>query len=296
MAQPAPRFGAQASKPQDQLGQYETGWKNLIQWDQKAHSIPVLSSVKLPELLKAAATFLQRQNAGSAATPTPFMIGMAGGTASGKTTIKQEWLKLFPRQANRLAGWTQKANGPITDNVELDNYYRDFSKPRAEMGDGRFFFETNLDTPDTVKLSKAARHLTRIKNGQAVRMPSYSFSDSSNTSGQQLKTPAPFFVAEGIFTFVPPQLRKLFDLTVFVDASEAVRGERWWKRAAERKLARDKAGLAMFNRGMTEHNRHVEPTKDQAQVVINSAAPLNEVRDTLRRMTALLVKTFYPAS
>ncbi len=292
-----PHFGMAAPKRsadlEGKLAGYELGWNQLIAWDRQAHPVPVLETVRLPQLMASARTFLQRQAASGASTPVPFMIGMAGGTASGKTTIKNEWLKMFPRQANRLFGWRQRKQGPVTEEIELDNYYRDMSRQYKQLGGERFFRETNLDIPDTVSLNKAARNLARLKNGQAVRAPKYDFSDCSRRKGYDLKVPAPFVVAEGLFTLVPEPLRKLFDLKVFVSADYETRATRWWARAPERNLDND-AGRAMFERGMAEHERHVEPTKAHADVVLNSAAPLKDMRDTLRRMTALLVRTFTP--
>lgn len=292
-----PRFGVTAPPdPQAverKVAAYREGWQHIIAWDRKTHATPVLETVRMPNLLASAWQFLARQAASGASTPVPFMIGVAGGTASGKTTIKNDWIKTFPRQANRLAGWRKREHGPITDEVELDSYYRDFSAQRQALGDARFFAETNLDTPDTVSLNKATRNLTRIRNGQAVRAPHYKFSDSKRRKGAELKVPAPFFFAEGLFTLAPEPLRKLFDLKVFISADYETRSSRWWARAPERNLDNE-AGKAMFERGMAEHDRHVEPTKAHADVVINSAAPLSDTRATLRKITALLVKTFYP--
>lgn len=276
------------------LQAYRAGWQDLIAWDQKVHPLePVLEQVKVDRLVRSAQDFIQRQNAASKSEAVPFIVGISGSPASGKTTVKNHWLSAFQAQANPLVGWRKKQHGPVVQEIELDHYYRDLSKERAQLGDDAFFKSTNLDEPGVVSLNKARKDLFMLKNGKAIRLPHYSFPDSSRKLGQKLTSPSPFVLVEGLFAFVPKPLRELMDLKIFFSVDDQTIHDRWWKRAPERKLDNE-AGVVMFNRAMEGYRAHTEPTRDHADVVVNAAAPLKAVNDTMTQVTKLLLKTFYP--
>lgn len=291
-------FGGQPDQEQKRIRQtlanYRKGLESLVVWDRKTHRQPVFKRVDVPALLKQGAAFLTRRANTPSSVPTPFMIGMSGGSASGKTTIKKKMLALLPEAARTEVGWDRETHGPICDAVDLDNYYRNFKERRAAMGDRDFFSKTNLDSPDALTLGQATRDMIRIKNGRGVKTPVYQFSDCDRKEAATTRTPAPFFFTEGLFALTPEKLRKVFDLRIFVDTPEKVRAKRWWQRAPERNIQDDEGGRALFNRTMAEHNRHVEPAKAHANVVLSGAADVSSLDDALKRFLGLLVNTFYP--
>ncbi len=276
------------------LQAFQQGLIALQSWDQQFHETPILKKLDINALMKQVQSFLERQQRTSINQPTPFIIGLAGGTASGKTTAKDALLRLFPKAARDLTGWKKREQGPVIDSLMLDDYYQDRSRQKKAMGDAAFFQKINLDTPKALTLHQATRDVLRIKNGHGAKTPSYSFQDSSRKEGDKTKTPAPFFLVEGMFAFVPESLRKLMDLRVFIDTDYATRKARWWHRAPQRNIQPDKAGWAFFNRGMTMHDQHVEPTKRHADIILNGSAGIAEMKEALHGLTRLLVKTLYP--
>src|SRR5690606_27628676 len=100
-------------------------------------------------------------------TFTPLVINMAGGSASGKTTLKKEWLAALHKMA-------QVNQASIVEDIELDSYYKDYSQPLNAMGHSKFFSETNLDEPAAMTLDVAAQDVATLKQGQEVRIPEYS--------------------------------------------------------------------------------------------------------------------------
>lgn len=276
------------------LQQYQQGLEQIVADDRARHAKPVLKEVKTDELVRQARSFLERQVKSGPGTPTPFLIGMAGGTASGKSFVKNIWHRIFPRQAMAQVGWNEPYHGPVVSGIELDNYYKDTSERRKQLGDAAYFQRTNLDSMRSVDLPQAAQDVMRLKNGRAVRHPKYNFLDSSTTHGASLKVPTPFFFVEGLFALAHKPLRNLMDMKIFVDADEAVRSQRWWKRSPERNIHPNAAGNALFNRAMSTHNKHVEPSKAHANVVMNGTADRQHIEAVLGDLTALMVKVFHP--
>src|SRR5690606_3896138 len=138
-----PHFsGHNVTKPDpiaQKLTQYRQDWLNLIQWDQSQHSAPVLKKVRLDRLMTTAQTFLQRQHRTHAdGGVVPFMVGLAGGSASGKSTVLKHWQKALGETAPQTVGWTPE-QGAIHEQIRMDDYYRDFSQHRQQIGDEAFF-------------------------------------------------------------------------------------------------------------------------------------------------------------
>lgn len=279
---------------EQKLAAYRQGWTDLLAKDAQRPGGPLLKRVDVDCLTESARNFLKRQAATEPEVATPFLIGISGSPASGKTTAKNAWLESFTRLANQLQGWKKQDHGPVVESIELDHYYKDLSERRRQLGDDRFFSKTNLDKPSRVDLEAATRDLLRLKNGQAVRTPHYSFVDASHRRGQKLTAPAPFVLVEGLFAFVPKPLRQLMDLKIFFSVDRETIRQRWWKRAPERGVQENEAGHTMFRRAVQGYRKHTKPTREHADIVVNGAAPLADVNATMRTIAHLLLKTFYP--
>ncbi len=180
------------------------------------------------------------------------IIGVAGGTGSGKSTF-----------TNRL----KKAFGDNISVVYHDNYYK--------SGDGIPFEvrkNINYDHPDAFETSLLLKHLKMLKEGQAIDCPVYDYT-VHNRSEKVLHVEArKVIIVEGILVLQNEELRSLFDIKVFVEADA---DERIMRRAIRdmRERGRDLEGI--FQQYVTTvkpmHNMYVEPTKVMADIVINSA-------------------------
>jgi uridine kinase len=131
----------------------------------------------------------------------PLMIAVAGASGSGKTTLAAEL-------ARTLGGL----------HLSLDSYYRDLSHlPLAERA------LKNFDDPAMIEAPLLAAHLTALAQGQAIERPLYSFAEFIRIPGEaETIHPGPVVVVEGLFTLYFPELRPLYQLSVYVDTPDDV--------------------------------------------------------------------------
>ena len=134
----------------------------------------------------------------------PIVFGVAGGTASGKTTVARHILDQVG--AHHIAY------------LPHDAYYRDMSHlPPDERA------RQNYDHPDALESDLLARHIRELRAGQAVRLPVYSFADYTRKPETVTVEPAPVILVDGILIFAEPELRDLMDIKIFVDTDADIR-------------------------------------------------------------------------
>ena len=134
----------------------------------------------------------------------PIVFGVAGGTASGKTTVARHILDQVG--AHHIAY------------LPHDAYYRDMSHlPPEERA------RQNYDHPDALESDLLARHIRELRAGQAVRLPVYSFADYTRKPETVTVEPAPVILVDGILIFAEPELRALMDIKIFVDTDADIR-------------------------------------------------------------------------
>jgi uridine kinase len=179
-----------------------------------------------------------------------FVIGIAGGTGSGKTTIAQRIAEAVPSEYVAV--------------IEHDSYYRDLSHldPEART-------QVNYDHPDALETSLLVEHLAALKAGQPVGVPIYDFATHTRRSVHNALEPKPLVIVEGILVLADARLRELMDLKIYVDTDADIR--------VFRRLARD-----IQDRGRTfdsvreqydttvrpMHLMFVEPSKRWADVIV----------------------------
>jgi uridine kinase len=272
----------------------------LIQWDKATHGEQaVFEKVDLKAMLRQSKQFLERQHRRNDQI-SPYLILIAGGSASGKTYGKNLLLRILEEEAQKGYGWDAKRNGLLVSTLETDMFYRDFFQERREKGDARFFVETNVDCPSAMEMGKKQQTIEKVRKGTGALIPHYNFLNSKQTERAIYVSPAPFFMAEGLFTLIAKSFTRskrmfhqLADLKLFVNADPTTRVKRWWQRADERGLTGD-AAKTLFERTFKMHDIYVEPTKLNAHVVINGAASSEALEESLRRFSRILLRTFYP--
>ncbi len=135
---------------------------------------------------------------------SPLVIGIAGGSGSGKTTVAQEILQRVGPE--RIAF------------LQHDSYYKDLSGlPPAQRA------EVNFDHPNSLETELLIAHIEQLKRGQPVAVPVYDFSTHSRTDRTFTVNPRGVIIVEGILIFVEPALRNLFDIKIFVDTDADIR-------------------------------------------------------------------------
>lgn len=181
---------------------------------------------------------------------TPLVIGIAGGTGSGKTTVANMVLKRVGM--NRIAF------------LPHDAYYKDLRdlpiQERVRM---------NFDHPDSLETDLLVQHVQQLKKWQPVHLPVYDFTNHTRTSETILVEPRHVILVEGILIFYEPALRPLFDVKIFVDTDADIRFIRRLQRdIIERGRTTESVVRQYLSTVRPMHLEFVEPSKRYADVII----------------------------
>jgi uridine kinase len=182
-----------------------------------------------------------------------FVIGIAGGTGAGKTTI-----------ARRVT----ESVGEAVTRFPLDNYYRDLS--HLEMAERE---QANYDHPDAFEWELVREHLHTLLEGRPIEMPQYDFTVHNRTEETVTVEPTDVVVVEGIFALHDEVVLDMLDLRLYVETDADVRILRRIRRdVIERD--RDLDGVIEQYLGTVKpmHERFVEPTKGEADLVVPEGA------------------------
>jgi uridine kinase len=181
---------------------------------------------------------------------TPFLLGVAGGSGSGKTTV-----------AERLAGFV---GGHDLALLRLDAYYRDRNHlPLEERA------SINYDHPDAFDWALFLDHVQALADGLEVQVPVYDFATYLRLPDRVTVAPARIVVVEGILVLYEPELRDRLDLRVFVDADSDVRFIRRLRRdIAERQRTTESVIEQYLATVRPSHLQFVEPSKRYADVIV----------------------------
>jgi uridine kinase len=177
------------------------------------------------------------------------VIGIAGGSGSGKTTVVKKIMNLFPKQDVIL--------------LSQDNYYKDISHLSAESRK-----ETNFDHPDSIEFTLLEQQIIQLLKGHNIVQPAYSYLTCARTEGKIIE-PKKVIVVEGILLFTDATLRQLFDVKIYVDAQADERLIRLIKRDT---IERGRDAAEVLNRYEKTvrpmHDQFIEPTKKYADIII----------------------------
>jgi uridine kinase len=181
---------------------------------------------------------------------TPFVIGIAGGTGSGKTTVARAIVSRVGEE--RIAF------------LSHDAYYRDFVDLPKTILDGK-----NFDHPDSLETELLVRHLKALRQGMVVETPVYDFKVHRRSSETRRVEPRKVILVDGILIYVEPELRKLFDVKIFVDTDADIRLIRRIKRdIAERGRTLENVVAQYEATVRPMHLEFVEPSKRYADLIV----------------------------
>ena len=184
------------------------------------------------------------------ARPKPLVLGIAGGTGSGKTTVARNI------EAGLPAGSTVV--------LDHDSYYRDLSDMTIE--ERRLL---NFDHPEALDNVLLAAHLDALKAGQTVEVPIYDFVHHTRKVETRRVEPRPIIIVEGILVFADAEIRKRIDVKIFVDTDADIRVFRRIRRDMEQR-GRTFADIReqYYQSVRPMHLRFVEPSKRHADLII----------------------------
>jgi uridine kinase len=178
------------------------------------------------------------------------IIGIAGGTGSGKTTVVNKILNSFP--AGEVAV------------IPQDSYYKDSSHiPPEERS------KINFDEPDAIEWTLLERHLSELRDGKAIEMPTYSYLTCTRQPETVRVEPCDVVIIEGILVLCEPALRDCMDVKVFVDADP---DDRLIRVIARDCIQRGRTPQMVIDRYQDVlkpmHNRYIEPSKRYADLIV----------------------------
>ncbi|WP_299365804.1 uridine kinase [Winogradskyella sp.] len=178
------------------------------------------------------------------------IIGIAGGTGCGKTTVVTKLLNELPEGQVGV--------------ISQDSYYKDTSHLSYDER-----VNINFDHPRSIDFELLVNHLKQLKKGKPIDQPVYSFV-KHNRTGDTIKTkPRKVMIVEGILILTNPEIRKLFDIKIFVHADSDERLIRRLKRdISERGRDIDEVLTRYQNTLKPMHDQFIEPTKEYADIII----------------------------
>ncbi len=184
----------------------------------------------------------------------PFVIGVAGGSGSGKSTVTREVLASI---------------GPQMASVVLqDDYYCDQTHMTQEER-----HRVNYDHPDAFDWPLLVQHVQALRRGEAIEMPVYDFAQYNRTSRTITIQPAPVIVIEGLFALYDEDLRAMMSLKIFVDTASDVRFIRRLQRdISERGRSTESVIQQYLETVRPMHKQFIEPTKRNADVILPHGA------------------------
>jgi len=181
---------------------------------------------------------------------TPLVIGIAGGSGSGKTTVAQEIL--YRVGADKIA------------HLQHDAYYKDLSGLPTPLR-----MDVNFDHPNSLETELLIKHVESLRDGRSVEVPIYDFATDRRTSQTFTVAARNVILVEGILIFTEPELRKLFDIKLFVDADSDLRFIRRLQRdITERNRTTESVIKQYLTTVRPMHLDFVEPSKRYADIII----------------------------
>jgi len=182
--------------------------------------------------------------------PKPILIGIAGGSGSGKTTVQRKVVESFDKGSILV--------------LEHDSYYKDFSQlsfeERASM---------NVDHPDSLETDLLVRHLDSLLEGNSIQKPTYDFENHLRLEKTELVESRPIIVLEGILILFEESLRSRMDIKIYVDTSDDLRLLRRIKRDIECRGRDLDSILSQYESTVRPmHLQYVEPSKRHADLII----------------------------
>ncbi len=179
-----------------------------------------------------------------------YLIGIAGGSGSGKTTFTQKIM--------------QRVSHPEVALLHQDSYYLSVPPP-----DLKVHGEPNFDHPDAFDWALLHEHLERLKAGETVATPVYDYKSNRRTDETVLVGPCRAVLLEGIFTLWDPAVRNLFDLKVFLNVDADIRFIRRLHRdVRERGRTLDSIIRQYYDTVRPMHHEFLEPTRAFADLVV----------------------------
>ncbi len=200
-----------------------------------------------------------------------FLIGIAGGSGSGKTTFAKKILNRVPESKSGFVAL-----------LHQDSYY--LASPPQHL---RVHGEPNFDHPDAFDWALLKKHLLQLKKGERIEVPLYDYQTNRRTREMIPVGPCKTILMEGIFTLWDPEIRSLFNLKLYLNVEADIRFIRRLHRdVKERGRTLDNIIRQYYDSVRPMHHEYLEPTRQYADIIVGEetdiaadlvAARVNEI-------------------
>lgn len=182
----------------------------------------------------------------------PYIIGICGGSGSGKTYLRNQLIEAFPSDQVSL--------------LSLDDYYKDLEEQvKDEEG------LVNFDHPDSLKMDEFVNDVAKLRRGESFERAEFMFNLEPGSGELRRFEPSPIIILEGILIFHPDEIQPLIDLKIFVEANESVRLCRRIKRDQEERGYALEYILHNYEKYVVPmYQEFILPTKEKCDIVINN--------------------------
>lgn len=188
-------------------------------------------------------------NSSTIARPRPLILGVVGGSGSGKTTVARA---------------IHETTGVDAAFIDQDAYYCDLAHLTLDERK-----QVNFDHPDALDNDLLAAHLKLLAEGIAIEKPTYDFAAHTRAAATVVVEPKPIIIVDGILLFTDPRLRNLFDIKVYVDVADDVRFiRRLLRDVEERGRSMPDVIRQYLSTVRPMHLEFVEPSKRHADVIL----------------------------
>jgi uridine kinase len=213
-------------------------------------------------------------------------IGIAGETASGKSTIAFDIIDTIQSFA--------KENDIVNviTRINTDDYYYDRSDMVKKAGSfSEFAKHYDLDVPEALELELMKKHIKSLLGGNSVMLPEYDMSGTAiRKDNVKLASPAKIIISEGLFTLTP-KIVDAFDFKIYVDVSHNVQKERFYRRAEERGLG-DSAD-EVYENASSKAITHIRPTASKADIILSGEADRSSYRKFINNILLIIKEVNY---
>lgn len=213
-------------------------------------------------------------------------IGIAGETASGKSTITLDIINTIQAFAQEYC-----IRNAIT-RINTDDYYYDRSEMVKKAGSfAEFAKHYDLDVPEALELELMKKHIKTLLFGNTVYLPEYDMSGTAiRRDNVKLAVPSKIVISEGLFTLTD-KVADAFDFKIYVDVSIESQKERFYKRAAERDLG-DSAD-EVYKNASIKAKTHIHPTASIADIIVSGEADRAAYRKFINRILDLVKEVHF---
>ena len=206
----------------------------------------------------------------------PYLVGIAGGSASGKTSFLMDLKNSLPPKTVSI--------------ITQDNYYLPINEQEKDENG-----EVNFDLPTSINRQKFHADLEHIMNWEPLTLKEYTFNNKNKEPGYITIEPRPIIIMEGLFIFHFEEIRKALDLRVFIDVREHKMLERRIKRDhIERGYNEDSVRYQWDNHVVPSYKKYLKPYRDDSHIIVTNNSHYSKGLDVItNHLRSKLISHFY---